>query len=577
MSNEKEKDTTVEVKEKETVAEPMDKEKAEEVKEKVAEAESKDSDTLAEVREKEAVMPETLAADKNVIRETTGVDLEIYDEYDSTDLSDSAKKKKRFKKRYVVIGAAALAIAGVVVAQINASKGKIMTVETMDVALGSIEDVLSISGTVESAETKSYFSEVAAPLDELLVKVGDKVSAGDVLYTYDVEAIELAQKNAELAIKQAKGNYNALYTPTGAADRQYAEGMTAQQINDRLDAIIAEIDAINNQITEKKNRMNQTLTDLQKTQLDINQNGISDSTESQVPEGSDSYLTRREDDNNEHEFSESNRQMSLAVQQSIMEVQYAINNDPEIQGWNNQITALKEEQTHLTSAKTAQVNPGSAAASQAQLETAKLNQGDTLEKLEKAKEGVVADFNGVITAIPATVVSGATVQSGTQILTMANLDDVQVSVQVSKSDLPKISLGQKVDITINGRKYEGEVLKISGTATKNTNGVAVVDTKIRVSNPDSEIILGVEANNKIHAQKADDTIVVPYEYVQTDSESDYVYVVDNGVVVRRNVTIGISTSSDAQITEGLSVGDKVITSDPTTLKEGTVVQVASIQ
>lgn len=554
MSKEKEQ-TPVEVKEKEQIP---------------AEVKENKEDSLEEVKEKKVVMPEALASEDNVIKETTGVDLEIYDEDSSVDLQDSPKKK-RFKKRYVVIGAAVLAVAGIVVAQINAASNKIVTVETMDVALGTIEDVLSISGTVESAETKSYFSEIQAPIDELNVKVGDKVSAGDVLYTYDVDAIELAQKNAELAIKQAKGNYSALYTPTGAADRQYAEGMTAQQINDRLDAITAEIDAINDKITEKKNRMNQTLTDLNKTAMDINQNGIKDGTL-----GDEDYINRKEDDD-EDEMSESNRQMLLAVNQSIQDVNYAIQNDTEIQGWNNEITALKEEQSHLSSAKAAQVNPGTASASKAQMESAQITQEDSLEKLDRAKEGVTADFNGVITAIPATVVSGATVTSGTQILTMANLDDVQISIQVSKSDLPKVSVGQKVDITINGKSYEGEVLKISGTATKNANGVAVVDTKIQVNNPDSDIILGVEANNKIHAQKAEDTIVLPYEYVQTDSESDYVYVVDNNVVVRKNVTIGISTSSDAQITEGLSVGDKVITSDASTLEEGTVVQVAQLQ
>ncbi|MCR5404546.1 MAG: efflux RND transporter periplasmic adaptor subunit [Butyrivibrio sp.] len=546
-------------------------EMAESAQMKKAPADPKASDSLSEVKEKEAVTPEILAADNNVIKETTGVDLEIYDEDDSVDLSDSVKKKKRFKKRYVVIGVAAALIAGVVVAKINAAKNAFVPVETMDVALGSIENVLSISGTVESGETKSYFSEIQAPLDELNVKVGDKVNAGDVLYTFDTGAIELAQKNAELAIKQAKGNYNALYTPTGAADRKYAEGMSAQQINDRLDAITAEIDAINNKITEKKNRMNQTLTDLNKTAMDINQNGVKDGTL-----GDEDYMNRREDDENK-EMSESNRQMLLAVNQSIQEVQYAIQNDTEIQGWNNEITALKEEQSHLTSAKTAQVNPGTASSSKAQLESAQLNQQDTLGKLERAKDGVVADFNGVVTAIPATVVSGAMVQNGTQILTLANLDDVQVSIQVSKSDLSKISLGQKVDITINGKSYEGEVQKISGTATKNTNGVAVVDTKIRVTNPDKDIILGVEANNKIHAQKAEDTIVLPYEYVQTDSESDFVYVVDNGVAVRKNVTIGISSSSEAQITDGLSVGDKVIISDVSNLQEGTLVQVAPIQ
>ena len=129
-------------------------------------------------------------------------------------------------------------------------------------------------------------------------------------------------------------------------------------------------------------------------------------------------------------------------------------------------------------------------------------------------------------------------------------------------------MGQKVDITINGKAYTGEVTQISGSATKNANGVAVVDTKIKVTNPDNEIILGVEANNKIHAEKADNTIVLPYEYVQTDAEGDYVFVLENNTAVRKAVKIGISTSTEAQIVEGLSENDKVITTNLDTLTDG---------
>lgn len=523
-------------------------------------------------------MEENKNLEENVIKETTGSAVEIYDEDDSVDLSDSKKKKKKFKKRYILFGILALGIIGFIVGRINAAKNSIVTVETQEVALGSIENILSISGTVESAENKNYFTEVSAPLETVNVKVGDKVKAGDVLCTYDADALELQQKSAELAIQQAKGNYSALYSPVGAADRKYAEGMTAQQINDRIDAITAEIDSLNRQITEKTSRMNQTLTDLQKVARDINQNGISDSQEGYFESGNTNYIYRNTEDTKENgeytEPTEYNKQMALAVQDSISDVSYAIQNDPQIQAWNNQITALKEEQSHLSSAKASQVNPGSASASKASMEATELTQEDTLGKIEAAKEGIKADFNGVITAMPATVVEGATVANGSQLFTIANLDDVQVSISVSKSDLPKVSVGEKVDITINGKQYQGEVTKVSGTATKNANGVAVVATIIKVTNPDSDIILGVEANNKIHAQKADDTIVLPYELIQTDSTGDFVYVLENGVVTRKDVTIGISTSTDAQITEGLSVGDQVISSDVSLLTEGMAVVVA---
>jgi RND family efflux transporter MFP subunit len=534
---------------------------------------------MAQDKELETKVKEETTASDVTVKNTEDNKLEaqkdentlVYEEYEQHEVA--AKPKRKFKKRYVVIGIALLLVAFIVFNSINSAKKAVVMVETKEASLGTIENILSISGTVQSAESKTYFSDVTAPLSEINVKVGDKVAAGDTLYTYDEAALDLSKQTAELAIKQAKGSYNSYWSGTAAADRKYAEGLTPQQINDRLDAITAEIDALNNKITEKTSRMNQTLTDLQKVQADINQNGIADSSENLFENGNTEYIYRTESGNKTdgayNNPSESDRQMSLAVSQSMLDVQYALSNDPEIQGWKRQITALQEEQSHLQTGKAAQVNPGTATSAKAQLDSTTLTQEDTISKIDAAKEGVKSDFNGVVTAV--SVVEGATVAAGAQTVTLANLDDVEVSVQISKSDLPKIAIGQQVDITINNKPYTGEISKISGTATKNNNGVAVVDTTIKVTNPDSDIILGVEANNKIHAQKAENTLVLPYEYVQTDSEGDYVYVVENGIVVRKNVTIGIASSTEAQIVDGLNAGDKIVTGNYEILSDGMAV------
>ncbi len=516
-------------------------------------ADNKELNKEVENKEEKKV---SAAESNNEIKETTGSSVEIYDEYDEDEIEQSAKPKKKIKKKWIVIGVVALLLIFFIVKGVLGAKNAVTIVETADIKKGTIENILSVSGTVESAETKSYFADVAAPVEKLNVKVGDKVSNGDVLYTFNEKELNLAEKQAQLAIKQAKGSYSALFPETAAADRKYAEGMNAQQINDRIDAITAEINALNDKITEKTNRMEKTLSDLNKTKLDLDQDGVLDGTEEDFD-----YNERREND----------EQVALALNEAIADVNYAIAHDSEIKGWNDQITNLKEEQSHLTTAKASQVNGGQVQSTKASLETAQLTQGDAIAKLEAAKGGVKADFNGVVTEVD--IVEGATVASGTKIVTLANLDDVQVNVQVSKTDLPKISVGQKVDIKINGKDYNGEILQISGSATKNANGVAVVDTKIKVTNPDKDIILGVEANNKIHAEKADNTIVLPYEYVQTDAEGDYVFVLENGTAVKKAVKIGISTSTEAQITEGLTENDKVITTNLDTLTDGMPVAV----
>ncbi len=478
----------------------------------------------------------------------------VYEEYETTEIAK--KPKKRIKKRFIVLGVVALLIIFYVVSSLNAAKNMVVYVPVEEAGLGTIENVLSISGTVQSAESKTYFSEVTAPVSSVNVKVGDKVAAGDVLLSYDESALNLAEQTADLAITQAEGSYNSMYTTANAYDREYAQGMSLHQIQDRLNHITLEIQDLKNKISEKTTRLQRTQTELNKLLNDYNENGISDKEEGYDP------MERKDENGNE---------MYLRTQNSLAEIQYALTNDPEIISWNNQITALTLEQTNLNAAKGAYINPGQATSSKASKDSTVLTQGDSKDKISEAKEGIKADFNGVVTNVA--IVEGATAANGAQLLTLENLDDVEVLVQISKSDLPKIAIGQQVDITINGKAYNGEIEKIAGAATKNNNGVAVVATTIKVKNPDSDIILGVEANNKIHAQKAENTLVLPYEYVQTDAQGDFVYVCDNGVVARKNVTIGIASSTQAQIVEGLNAGDMVITGNYDTLTEGMAVAV----
>ena len=521
----------------------------EENKDMELKADSTENQTAAEVTVKDA---DNKQVSETIASGNSSSEIE-YEDYESHEVAP--KPKKRFKKRFIVLGAVVLLVGGFFIYSANAAKKTVVFVDTKEATIGTIENILSISGTVQSADSKTYFSDVTAPVAKVNVKVGDKVSVGDVLCEYDTEAIDLAMQTAELAIKQAKGNYSSLYSGVGAVDRDYAKGMSLQQIQERLNQIEIEIQDLRNKQSEKKTRLQRTQTELNELLQDYNENGISDANEP----GYNPYSRTDEDGHELH----------LQTENALKEISYALSNDPELISWDNQITALQSEQTHLSSAKQAYVNPGNASATKAQMESTTINQEDSISKLETAKEGIKSDYNGVVTSV--SVVEGATVQAGTQLVTLANLDDVEVSVQISKSDLPKIAIGQQVDVTINSKPYSGEISKISGTATKNNNGVAVVDTTIKITNPDKDIILGVEANNKIHAQKADNTLVLPYEYVQTDSEGDYVYVYEDNTVVRKNVTIGIASSTEAQIIDGLSAGEKIITSGYDNLSEGMIV------
>ncbi len=198
-----------------------------------------------------------------------------------------------------------------------------------------------------------------------------------------------------------------------------------------------------------------------------------------------------------------------------------------------------------------------------------LSKEQASEELELAKAGVHADFNGVLTEVDA--VAGQTVTEGMQIFVLQSTENMKVSVEVTKYDLSKIDVGQKAVITINGREYEGVVTRIDGMAKVNAAGASTVTADIHINNPDDAIYLGIEAKVKIESDREENVYLAPIESVNYDTKGAFCYVIENGVIVRKDVEAGISSDTRVQILSGLSVGDQVITQVTTDLAEGMAV------
>ena len=96
----------------------------------------------------------------------------------------------------------------------------------------------------------------------------------------------------------------------------------------------------------------------------------------------------------------------------------------------------------------------------------------------------------------------------------------------------------------------------------------MVGTEIKILNPDSDVYLGVEAKVVISTAQESDVIVVPVSAVNVDMDGEFIYVVENNVLVRKPVVTGISSDTMIQIVEGISEGDQMVTEVTTGLTEG---------
>lgn len=191
------------------------------------------------------------------------------------------------------------------------------------------------------------------------------------------------------------------------------------------------------------------------------------------------------------------------------------------------------------------------------------------ELVKEGKKGITAEFNGIVSR--ADIKEGASVSQGMELFTIQNTDKASVDVNLSKYDYDTVKEGQKAEITMGDNTYEGTVTRMSHIAVQNEKGTPVISATVSIDNPDEDIFLGVDAKVKIHTASAKNVVLLPVEVVNIGKEGSFCYVIEDGLVTRRNITTGISSQDYVEVTEGIKAGEQVI-SDLGDYTEGMAVE-----
>ena len=155
--------------------------------------------------------------------------------------------------------------------------------------------------------------------------------------------------------------------------------------------------------------------------------------------------------------------------------------------------------------------------------------------------------------------------SGTEVLTIADLNSMIINAHVNQADVPRLKTGQVVEVAVEavaGLKVTGEVERIAPQSTirNNIKGYA---TRIVLKHVDPKIRPGMTANIKIPVGSAENVTSVPLAAVYTERDTEtgayerFVYVVKGPDYEKRNVKVGISDFFYAEIQEGLTEGEVI--------------------
>ena len=457
---------------------------------------------------------------------------------------------KKRKKAPVIIAAIIIVLIVIRMVSCAFSGNAGVMVSTTNAFRGDIEENVSTSGKVASEEKTVLFAPVSGRLSEINVAAGDAVKAGDVLMTYDMDQMEQRLQEASLQQDKSNASYNSTMTENSKSTAKLNEANTNlavldQQLTD-YKAYLKELqDKLSTSQRETQRQLSEESYDLSRKAADLNkelQDGVT--------------AERAKEINKELQDISSSQARNSYVQSIANSSDYVVSMQNEIATVQEHITECENYKAEMQSQKGSSegtiLNGYQSQAYAADKDLAQLTYQEAQEQYDAAKKGIVADFDGIVTEC--TGVSGASVTEGAQLITLESSQNVKVSFDASKSDVAKLAIGQKVDITISGNKYEGEISKINRMATLNASNTPMVGVEVHLTNPDDKIILGLDAKLTVHTNSAQDTLLIPVEAINADKNGDFLYVIENGMVVKRAITCGISSDEYTEVLDGITDG-----------------------
>ncbi|HYL82898.1 MAG TPA: efflux RND transporter periplasmic adaptor subunit [Candidatus Angelobacter sp.] len=173
----------------------------------------------------------------------------------------------------------------------------------------------------------------------------------------------------------------------------------------------------------------------------------------------------------------------------------------------------------------------------------------------------------------------------TGIATVVDMKSNEIEVDVSESYIARVKEGQKVTATLDAfpnDPYDAKVRTVIPTADRQK---ATVKVRITILKLDDKILpdMGVkvaflEEEKPAVAQKGKEKAPQPVAYipksaVRSDSSTSFVYLLREGKVERRAVSLGMDRGTDIAVLAGLTPGDSLVVKGPESLRDGDKVEI----
>ena len=142
---------------------------------------------------------------------------------------------------------------------------------------------------------------------------------------------------------------------------------------------------------------------------------------------------------------------------------------------------------------------------------------------------------------------------------IATLDDstkLKVDIKLPENYVGILKNGLKVQATSDAfnKIFSGEVKTVSSRVDPTSRSILA---QIEVLNPNLELIPGILLNIKVIYDERQ-SLSIPEESLIIQGDNKFVYLIDNNVLKRKNVKIGLRNFGKVEILSGLEIGDNIV-------------------
>ena len=207
---------------------------------------------------------------------------------------------------------------------------------------------------------------------------------------------------------------------------------------------------------------------------------------------------------------------------------------------------------------------------ESQLKTATAQEAMARKSLADTK--LYAPFSGYIAQKNAEM--GQNAAAGLSVVKLVNIGSVKVKISVPEDDVQRIKKGSSMKIIVpalGNREFSGHVTERGVSADPRSR---TYEVKATILNHDGQLLPGMICQAFTNYMQGTTGVFVPANLVQLDSNNKtFVWVVNGGKAVKREIIISDETAQGAQVGGGLAAGDQLIVAGQQKVSNGMKVEV----